>query len=92
MLKELELWEVSLVTFPMLPSARVAAKSDVPEQIIAKLKAGDRLTEREFEVAVKGLGLSNSQAERAARIHLKGQGDPATAETEAAAFCAALLG
>ena len=27
-LKELELWEVSLVTFPMLPSARVAAKSE----------------------------------------------------------------
>ena len=28
LLQELELWEVSLVTFPMLPSARVAAKSD----------------------------------------------------------------
>ena len=28
LLKELELWEVSLVTFPMLPSARVAAKGD----------------------------------------------------------------
>lgn len=27
-LTELELWEVSLVTFPMLPSARVAAKSE----------------------------------------------------------------
>lgn len=27
-LKELDLWEVSLVTFPMLPEARVAAKSD----------------------------------------------------------------
>ena len=27
-LMELELWEVSLVTFPMLPSARVAAKGD----------------------------------------------------------------
>ncbi len=27
LLTELELWEVSLVTFPMLPSARVAAKS-----------------------------------------------------------------
>ncbi len=26
-LRELELWEVSLVTFPMLPEARVAAKS-----------------------------------------------------------------
>ncbi|MEP4195379.1 MAG: HK97 family phage prohead protease [Aliishimia sp.] len=28
LLTELELWEVSLVTFPMLPSARVAAKAD----------------------------------------------------------------
>ncbi|WP_299962034.1 HK97 family phage prohead protease [uncultured Roseobacter sp.] len=27
LLQELELWEVSLVTFPMLPSARVAGKS-----------------------------------------------------------------
>ncbi|WP_417721209.1 HK97 family phage prohead protease [Salipiger sp.] len=31
LLKELELWEVSLVTFPMLPSARVAAKGDSPD-------------------------------------------------------------
>ena len=31
LLTELELWEVSLVTFPMLPSARVAAKGDSPE-------------------------------------------------------------
>ena len=30
-LTELELWEVSLVTFPMLPSARVAAKGADPE-------------------------------------------------------------
>ena len=30
LLTELELWEVSLVTFPMLPSARVAAKGDEP--------------------------------------------------------------
>ena len=28
LLSELELWEVSLVTFPMLPGARVAAKND----------------------------------------------------------------
>lgn len=28
LLTELELWEVSLVTFPMLPTARVAAKSE----------------------------------------------------------------
>jgi HK97 family phage prohead protease len=31
-LTELELWEVSLVTFPMLPSARVGSKSDDTEE------------------------------------------------------------
>ena len=31
LLSELELWEVSLVTFPMLPEARVAAKGDTPD-------------------------------------------------------------
>ncbi|WP_204114651.1 HK97 family phage prohead protease [Shimia biformata] len=31
LLQELELWEVSLVTFPMLPSARVAAKGEDPD-------------------------------------------------------------
>lgn len=31
LLKELELWEVSLVTFPMLPSARVVGKSEDTE-------------------------------------------------------------
>jgi len=30
LLQELELWEVSLVTFPMLPSARVASKGESP--------------------------------------------------------------
>ena len=37
LLNELELWEVSLVTFPMLPSARVSAKGEDP--------AGDGLRE-----------------------------------------------
>ena len=31
LLNELELWEVSLVTFPMLPTARVGAKADEAE-------------------------------------------------------------
>ena len=30
-LSELELWEVSLVTFPMLPDARVGAKGECPD-------------------------------------------------------------
>lgn len=33
LLKELELWEVSVVTFPMLTSARVAAKGDRPKEL-----------------------------------------------------------
>ena len=52
-LTEVELWEVSLVTFPMLPDARVGAKQDVPE-----MSSGDR-TLRElaavFEAARRGL-------------------------------------
>jgi len=31
LLSELELWEVSLVTFPMLPDARVGAKGESPD-------------------------------------------------------------
>lgn len=31
LLTELELWEVSLVTFPMLPEARVTGKGETPE-------------------------------------------------------------
>lgn len=31
LLQELDLWEVSLVTFPMLPEARVAAKGHYPQ-------------------------------------------------------------
>ena len=36
-LSELELWEVSLVTFPMLPDARVGAKGDVLDETNALL-------------------------------------------------------
>ncbi|SMC42527.1 HK97 family phage prohead protease [Primorskyibacter flagellatus] len=36
LLRELELWEVSLVTFPMLPSARVAAKGDAPAEAMLR--------------------------------------------------------
>ena len=39
LLQELELWEVSLVTFPMLPSARVAAKGERPDDTLRELAA-----------------------------------------------------
>ena len=38
-LKELELWEVSLVTFPMLPSARVGAKADPLREMARAIRA-----------------------------------------------------
>ncbi len=39
LLKELELWEVSLVTFPMLPSARVGAKADPMREMARAIRA-----------------------------------------------------
>ncbi|MGB3406879.1 MAG: HK97 family phage prohead protease [Jannaschia sp.] len=39
LLKELELWEVSLVTFPMLPSARVGAKADPMRDVARAIEA-----------------------------------------------------
>jgi HK97 family phage prohead protease len=36
LLNEVELWEVSLVTFPMLPDARVGAKGDAPDAALLR--------------------------------------------------------
>lgn len=48
-LTELELWEVSLVTFPMLPEARVAAKGDDPAAAIwAELAGALEVARREL--------------------------------------------
>lgn len=40
LLAEVELWEVSLVTFPMLPDARVGRKSDDNFELAAAFRAG----------------------------------------------------
>jgi HK97 family phage prohead protease len=93
LLKKLDLFEISVVTMPMNERAKVTSiKADGLEDITEKLRAGDRLTEREFETLAKGLGLSNSQAERAARVHLKGPGEPVEAVQSGADFLRALLG
>lgn len=48
-LTELELWEVSLVTFPMLPEARVGAKGDSPQDAsIREMAAVFRTAAREL--------------------------------------------
>lgn len=91
-LENLDLQEVSIVSIGANENATInnvkAAKA--AHDIFERLKAGDRLTEREFETWLKGLGCSNSQAERAVRVHLKGQGEPDKAATSAEAFLKAL--
>lgn len=92
-LEKLDLYEISPVTFPMNDRARVqTVKSEVPEDVVALLKAGERLTKRQFEAMAKGLGASNAEAERAARVHLSGQGDPDEAAKQARDFFSALRG
>lgn len=91
-LKELDLFEVSVVSIGANENATISSvkAAKASHEIIERLKAGDRLTEREFETLLKGnLGLSNAQAERAARIHLKGPGEPAAA-TDVRSFLEAL--
>lgn len=92
-LEKLDLIEVSIVSVGANEHAVVqsvkAAKA--VHDLSEKLKAGDRLTEREFETWLKGLGFSNSQAERAVRLHLKGQGEPADTADDGAAFLRALM-
>jgi ClpP class serine protease len=55
-----------------------AAKAEAAELLASKLRSGEPIRKREFENGLKGLvGLSNSEAERAARLHFKdGQGEP----------------
>jgi len=90
-LLELDLREISVVTMPMNEQSLAMAKAaQNSHEVIERLKAGDQLTEREFEVLFKGLSLSNSQAERAVRVNLKGQGEPVKAATELEAFLKAL--
>ncbi|MGX0975343.1 HK97 family phage prohead protease [Roseovarius sp. MBR-51] len=49
LLRELELWEVSLVTFPMLPSARVTAKGDALDtQTLREMAAAFDAARREM--------------------------------------------
>lgn len=92
-LEKLDLIEVSVVSVGANESAVVSSvkAAKAAHDLSEKLKAGDQLTAREFETWLKGLGFSNSQAERAARLHLKGQGDPAEADKQRA-FLLALRG
>jgi HK97 family phage prohead protease len=89
-LLQVALHEISLVTIPMNDRTRVTSVKDI-EDLQARLAAGDRLTERQWETLLKkGFGFSNAEAERAVRINLKGQGAPDDTTDPTAAFWAAM--
>lgn len=93
-LTKLDLREVSIVSIGANENATIASVKSERRliEVTDKLKAGDRLTERELELMLKGaFDFSNSQAERAARVLLKGQGDPGAAAS-GRAFLRALAG
>lgn len=93
-LEKLDLYEVSVVSIGANENATVSSVKAMKaaQEYVDRLKAGERLTEREFGLMLRGtLGFSKSQAERAARLCLKSQGEPDTAASEAAQFLRAML-
>lgn len=64
-----------------------AAKAEAAQALAAKMAAGEKITEREFEHGIRGLiGCSGSEAERAVKLYLKkDQGEP---DANAAALAA----
>ncbi|MBL1438345.1 MAG: HK97 family phage prohead protease [Rhodobacteraceae bacterium] len=91
-LTEIDLQEVSVVSIGANENATISSvkAAKAAHDLIERLKAGDQLTGREFEMFLKGLGLSNSQAERAVRLHLDGQGEPAKTAPDALELLKAL--
>lgn len=72
--------------------SRHRAREGAAQTLLAKLSSGEPATVREWEHGLKGLGLSNSEAERAVRVNFKGiaQGEPEKPETDQAAIAEAL--
>lgn len=91
LLEQVNLFEVSLVTFPMNESASITSvKSSDFEEVVEKMKSGGKMTVREFEKLAKGLGLSNSEAERSANALRDGLGDPVTKQSSGDHFIKSL--
>lgn len=93
LLKELDLVEVSVVSVGANDRALVdAVKAAEISNLRDRIAAGERLTSREWEALFKDMGLTNSEAERAVRVHdlRNGQGDPDATEETGEDFMAAL--
>ena len=67
-LLELDLWEVSLVTFPMLPEARVGAKGDAPLDADLRQIAG-ALRAARAQLAARSAAPNTDQPKQSPRKH-----------------------
>jgi signal peptide peptidase SppA len=69
--------------------AQNQSRADAATMLAVKMRAGEEITVREFENGIRGLmGLTGSEAERAARLYLKkDQGEP-DVDADAAALAA----
>lgn len=97
LLKEVDLWEVSPVTFPMNGRARISSvKSERFQEFAARLRDGDPMPIKEFEDILREAGVPKSMATAiASHGYAKAafRGDPGSDQaTEAAAFLKALRG
>jgi uncharacterized protein len=86
-LKKIDLLEVSIVAIPAASRARITTvkHSDHTALLRNRLVAGDPPSLREWEKGLRdALDLSQSEAEKAVRLCLKGiaQGEPGNAETD----------
>lgn len=95
-LKRVDLWEVSPVTFPMNTRARISGvKSERFSEFAARLRDGDPMPIKEFEDILRDAGVPKVMATRIASvgyakaIRSDSEGDQAI---EAAAFLKALRG
>lgn len=69
--------------------AENSSRAEAAATLVSKLREGAPITAREFENGLKGLvGLSNSEAERSARLYLKKDQGAPDDETDAAALAA----
>ncbi len=73
-LVELELWEVSLVTFPANAQATVAAVKDEAFRLTLAGMAGDVETERQFEGFLRDAGFSNSRSKAITAVGFRNAG------------------
>lgn len=98
LLEEIDLYEISPVTFPANEEARISSVKSAErfEQFCKRLSAGDPAPAKEFEDVLREAGIPKSMATRIASVGyakaIRSESDSTQKAEEAAAFLKALRG